>query len=500
MEQEAITELRKRFELQMESTKQQVNSMVENTFKFIGDEFEKVMLMSIKTNNVAQASTQTQQPSEQHLKQIINKNFQKRKKNLHENNLNSALKVFKSSSSQEEILKLIGKPMMKTNYMVKRIPHGNGYRHILLNTTPVKQIGYIENNSTNSNETNDNVPQIEQQKVLTDSLMETENSLTSSQEQPSIDTVGKTSTVAINDNNNNNKNESNEQNMTVKSEDELIVENFLGNIAIQTENQLNHSATCEQEHDDNCEKNVLHISNSQDSIKQILNDEYDLELDQDNATGQSNGGIVTVALYCPIDENCGLFKDKKEILEHQKLVHQVMKYRCRICLPILSFDDKLILHKHLTDEHNSNEEFTCSVCEIKLASYQSLYSHLYHQHDCGIFQCSICRFESLTRNDIFQHLRSVHNRFGCSYIGCEQTFSGKGPLRRHTRIHEKVRPYFCIFNTNSCNYSSTQRGAVMQHIRTVHFGLPRSEKIQKKLNIVDTRDPNLYLHINRDLL
>ena len=84
------------------------------------------------------------------------------------------------------------------------------------------------------------------------------------------------------------------------------------------------------------------------------------------------------------------------------------------------------------------------------------------------------------------------------HIGCQQmlvpgkTFEERSCFVNHERLHLGVKPFRCRFDLD-CPFSSLKRTAVRRHVRQKHFRLPKTLKQQAALNIVDTRDPDMFI-------
>ena len=98
------------------------------------------------------------------------------------------------------------------------------------------------------------------------------------------------------------------------------------------------------------------------------------------------------------------------------------------------------------------------------------------------------------------HHIAIHapKKYACKFQGCDKSFKDDAKLAHHERIHLALEPFKCSWN--NCRYSAEQRSNVVQHIRTVHFQLPRSVKEQQRRGIVDQRDPKEFIEEDAEML
>lgn len=74
------------------------------------------------------------------------------------------------------------------------------------------------------------------------------------------------------------------------------------------------------------------------------------------------------------------------------------------------------------------------------------------------------RFHTIKRD-------SITGKFECPFGGCEVKQRSKDNLKKHYRAHgnDNYKPYQCIFDPASCQYSCKQIGNAYKHIRAVHL-------------------------------
>ena len=162
----------------------------------------------------------------------------------------------------------------------------------------------------------------------------------------------------------------------------------------------------------------------------------------------------------------------------------------------------MLLNAHFKTSHANTTEWRCAKCSRRFKSHKILVVHDYHYHEQGQFECTNgqCHFTGDTRVEVMLHQQRDHTarNYRCRFAGCIKEFKSDTMLARHERVHLSIKPFQCAWP--DCSYSSTVRGSVTKHIRTVHFKLPKSIKEQKQRGIVDDRKPEDYIEVDQDLL
>lgn len=95
-----------------------------------------------------------------------------------------------------------------------------------------------------------------------------------------------------------------------------------------------------------------------------------------------------------------------------------------------------------------------------------------------------------------KHLPCYYNQFGI----CNSFFSSDNSRRVHYRIHLCIRPYYCSFPGCTEKYRAEQRSTIYVHIRKHHFNLPATTREQREMGIKDSRDPDKYIAVDKELL
>lgn len=84
--------------------------------------------------------------------------------------------------------------------------------------------------------------------------------------------------------------------------------------------------------------------------------------------------------------------------------------------------------------------------------------------DEKVYECDKCR-ELIRGTNVYQmHCKKLHRRTPC--LHCGKTFSQKGNMERHMRLHTGVKPYRC----HLCRRSFSRKEALLGHISQDHSG------------------------------
>lgn len=84
--------------------------------------------------------------------------------------------------------------------------------------------------------------------------------------------------------------------------------------------------------------------------------------------------------------------------------------------------------------------------------------------DEKVYECDKCR-ELIRGTNVYQmHCKKFHRRTPC--LHCGKTFSQKGNMERHMRLHTGIKPYRC----HLCRRSFSRKEALLGHISQDHAG------------------------------
>ncbi|XP_034072382.1 zinc finger protein 771-like [Gymnodraco acuticeps] len=109
--------------------------------------------------------------------------------------------------------------------------------------------------------------------------------------------------------------------------------------------------------------------------------------------------------------------------------------------------------------------FGCSLCEKTFTQRGNLNRHMRIHSGEKTFGCSICKKYFAQRGDLNKHMR-IHTGekpFICTI--CKKSFADRGDLKKHTRVHTGEKPFSCSI----CKKYFAQRGDLKKHMR-IHTG------------------------------
>ncbi|XP_041867516.1 zinc finger protein 84-like isoform X2 [Melanotaenia boesemani] len=114
--------------------------------------------------------------------------------------------------------------------------------------------------------------------------------------------------------------------------------------------------------------------------------------------------------------------------------------------------------------HTSSHLRDCGVCGKHLERTESLKLHL-SVHREASFRCSVCGQSFTLRGNLRTHMRihSGERPYACTV--CSKSFGRKATLVRHVRSHTGEKPFTCTF----CGHGFTEKGNLTVHLRT-HTG------------------------------
>uniref|UniRef100_A0A672S987 Zinc finger protein 628-like n=2 Tax=Sinocyclocheilus grahami TaxID=75366 RepID=A0A672S987_SINGR len=127
---------------------------------------------------------------------------------------------------------------------------------------------------------------------------------------------------------------------------------------------------------------------------------------------------------------------------HLRSHSQKASIHCRVCSNIFETEEQL--QQHLDTNHFEREFYQCDFCKQIFTDIDVCKGHVEaHRQQAKRHLCLKCGTSFRLRISLLRHLE-WHSRgiFSCS--DCEQTFSSKASLLRHSFSHLGVLPYTCL--------------------------------------------------------
>ena len=175
---------------------------------------------------------------------------------------------------------------------------------------------------------------------------------------------------------------------------------------------------------------------------------------------------------------CGLcdeiFENNVFKQRHRKEVHKVglsKKTACPVCGDLFAN-----VNIHMLSKHKIGDGVECDECNQMFPTSYALEYHKKRKH--GQFLCDLCPYNTRISDKLKLHVLNMHTKdedkpFHCKI--CGKGLSTIQRLRQHELIHTNLRPFKC----EMCPKDFNDKSNLTQHLKTVHFGLKRTDKLPK---------------------
>jgi len=115
------------------------------------------------------------------------------------------------------------------------------------------------------------------------------------------------------------------------------------------------------------------------------------------------------------------------------------------------------------------EKFSCTVlgCNTTFTSNDYLIKHMKQHTIEKPFFCTLCTKRFVVKGSLDIHMRTHREEkaYLCTYDGCGKTFTQKAHLTSHVKMHTQEKPYSCT----RCNKLFAQKNNLTLHMR-IHTG------------------------------
>ncbi|KAI5725923.1 hypothetical protein M8J77_021725 [Diaphorina citri] len=182
-------------------------------------------------------------------------------------------------------------------------------------------------------------------------------------------------------------------------------------------------------------------------------------------------------------------------------MHGCVSYKCRSCDILLA--DYTSLESHVKTEHNHNTVYRCSHCDLGLKNMKSLRYHIKMQHGKAsqTFECELCGRVTYSLRSLNSHRRLKHDSahralFKCRL--CSDTFETKDERQLHyAKQHVNQNPFICPdcgkgFASKSGLYGHRQVHKVKDQVQENFF---KCQFCGKEFTRRDSYNEHLLIHM-----
>ena len=167
---------------------------------------------------------------------------------------------------------------------------------------------------------------------------------------------------------------------------------------------------------------------------------------------------------------CNKELGKKSIKAHISSFHSDFQLECPICQQKFTRERLMTMHIQVAHNPNKKREFKCKECDKAYTTTDYLRKHIRYQHkksEVGKWVCKICDISYAQSGGLYIHNQSKHGPKLFKCVECDQMFSKKVILTRHTMSqHTKIKPFQC----KECDLSFFFPSQLKDHQNT-HSGL-----------------------------
>jgi len=163
-------------------------------------------------------------------------------------------------------------------------------------------------------------------------------------------------------------------------------------------------------------------------------------------------------------DECGKSLSKESLLNHKRVIHREVPFKCQVGDCDKRFSNKLKLADHKRVMHGF-PKLRCKVegCDSEFLLHSESESH-YRAHKI-MTECDECG-ERISVNHLSTHKKIVHKGekpVCCQITGCDRSFQGTSQLKEHLRSAHGFAKLKCNFKDCSAEFCS--RVGLSQHIR-----------------------------------